>query len=85
VGYVWDEAKAAENLRKHGPAFEAVHDLDWSPGLYDEDWAPYGEQRFVVVAPIGDQLVVLVFTETENEVDVRVISLRPATAHEIRR
>lgn len=27
--YKWDNKKAAENLEKHGVAFEAVHGFEW--------------------------------------------------------
>ncbi|MGL6113369.1 MAG: BrnT family toxin, partial [Rubrivivax sp.] len=40
----------------------------------------YAEERFVTLGPLGDKLVVVVTTETEEH--IRVISMRKAERHE---
>ena len=86
--FEWDPAKAAENLSKHGVAFEiaatvfrdplmlTVYDRDHSE--QDERWASVGR------AEDGKLLVVIhTFEETsEASATVRVISAREATRRE---
>ena len=39
----YDEAKAAENLEKHGLAFSAFEGFDIEPVIVEDDRADYGE------------------------------------------
>lgn len=59
----WDQAKASENLAKHGVAFETVQGFDFDAAVVSvDDRQDYGEVREVATGPIGDRLHVLVFT-----------------------
>ena len=76
--YEWDEAKRAENKRKHGVDFAIVEDFDWLNSIASEDAsARFGEPRYISIGPIGAKLYVLIWTDRPGEV-TRVISLREA-------
>jgi uncharacterized DUF497 family protein len=79
--YIWDEEKAANNLAKHGVAFEAVYGFDWGTAYVMEDGRfDYGEQRSIAFGLIGEYPHVLVYT-VRNDL-IRVISLRRANRRE---
>ena len=80
--YRYDKAKKALNLKKHGFDFddakqviEGAKSLTFEDGRFD-----YGEQRFITLGLLHDLLVVIVTSETENE--IRIISMRKADKHE---
>lgn len=84
VGYEWDQAKAAANMRKHGINFaDAAIALEDDRGLTIEDPFSHSEERFVTLCrdPFGEVLVV-VFTWRGEE--IRLISARKATGRERR-
>ena len=82
VLYEWDSEKARQNVGKHGVAFDFARDLDWSKSVAVEDTRfDYKEKRFILYAPIGSRLHVLVFTPRADR--IRVISLRKANSREI--
>ena len=82
--YVWDPAKAAANLGKHGVGFAAVHGFDWQTAVTEADRRrDYGEPRFRSAGMIGRELFILVHTPRGEA--VRVISLRRANRREIMR
>ena len=82
VGYEWDEAKRAGNIRKHGVDFERVWDFVWAESLVVEDRRfEYGERQFLAHAPIGGRVHTMVFTRRDGL--VRVISLRVAHKKEL--
>lgn len=82
--FEWDDAKAAENLSKHGISFLqatfafrdrfAMEDLDES-----ED---YGEDRFILIGMSGGQLLTIVFTERTDPDRIRIISARRSIKNE---
>jgi uncharacterized DUF497 family protein len=77
----WDPDKAETNLAKHGVAFEAAADFDFTTSIIRLDnRTDYGERRWVAVGFIGRRLHVLVFTEREAR--FRIISLRRANSRE---
>lgn len=79
----WDERKAAENLRKHGIAFEEVAGIFTSPLLVArDDRFDYGELRWIGVGLLEGRVVVVAFTEREAGSVVRIISARKASSHE---
>lgn len=80
---VWDEAKRASNLRKHGMDFAASDRFDWDSVVFISDDVLDGEVRHRALGFVGVTLCALVFTATDDE--LRVISLRKATKHEARK
>lgn len=81
----FDPTKDAANRKKHGVSLDLARELDWNAMLITEDDATdYGEERWTGIAPKGDRLYTLVYTERGAET-MRVISLRHATNPEIRR
>jgi uncharacterized DUF497 family protein len=82
VGFEWDEAsKAGINYRKHGVRIpEAIPDDPYAITITDHESDP-DEQRFVTVGmgAMGRLLVVAYTWRGEN---IRIISARPAEAHE---
>jgi uncharacterized protein len=84
VGFEWDEAsKAGSNYRKHGvrmPEAIPVFDDPYAVTVADDESDP-DEQRFVTLGmgAIGRLLVVVYAWREEN---IRIISARPAEAHE---
>lgn len=80
--YRYDKAKKAANLKKHGLDFddakqviESVKSLTFEDNRFD-----YGEQRFITLGLLQGFLVVIVTSETENE--IRIISMRKADKNE---
>jgi hypothetical protein len=87
--YVWDPAKAASNLRKHGIRFqEAVAAFDDPHALSLADRAERGEQRWQTIGMIdGFLLLFIAHTEEDDDGDeiARIISARHASRQERRR
>jgi len=80
--FLWDEAKRLTNLHTHGLDFLDVAEIFHGPVLEAADTRhDYGEDRLIGVGFLGGLVVVLVYTEPEEET-VRVISLRKAFSHE---
>jgi uncharacterized DUF497 family protein len=77
----WDPAKSAANLRKHGVSFEEAAELLASHtgflGIYDEAHSE-DEDRFIAIGWIDTRLIVVIYTEPEDQV-ARIISARKAT------
>jgi uncharacterized DUF497 family protein len=67
----WDPAKSESNDAKHGLSF-------------DDDAHSDDEDRFIAVGPIGRGVIVVVYTERDDEV-LRIVSARMATTNERRR
>lgn len=79
--FTWNEAKRKTNVKKHRLDFadaslvfagETVTILD--------DRQDYGEERFVTLGLLHNQVVVVVHTESDDA--IRVISMRKALRHE---
>jgi uncharacterized DUF497 family protein len=80
--YIWDEAKRAANLAKHGVDFAAAECFDWETARVSADLRrAYGEPRMVALGKIGSRLHVMVFTRRAGK--VRIISLRKANNREM--
>ena len=80
----WDEAKNAENQRKHGVSFEEAGQLFTAGVDYLEvfdDAHSETEDRFFAIGPITRGLVLVVWTERDDDT-VRIISARWATKRE---
>ena len=88
--FAWDAAKATSNRRKHGVEFEAAATVFRDPlavSVYDEDHSDQEERWITLGQAENGTLLVVVHTFEElagNEARVRLISARPATAHERR-
>ena len=82
----WDSEKNEANFRKHGVSFEEAQRLFLSGAdyleLFDEDHSSE-EDRFIAVGTIEHGLVLVVWTEQEEDV-IRIISARWATTNERR-
>ncbi len=80
----WDEAKNVWNRSKHGLSFEEAAILFTSGveylEIFDEAHS-VTEDRFIALGPIGLGVVMVVWTERDENV-VRIISARFATTNE---
>jgi len=87
--FEWDPVKAKTNLSKHGVSFEEASEIFLDPlqlSLIDEH--SEHEERWITLGTTKDhklRLVVHTFlTYYQEQVTVRIISARAATAHEQR-
>jgi len=79
--YTWDEPKRQKNLNKRGLDFaEAEKVFRGQTFTFEDDRMDYGELRWVTLGFLGDRVVVVVHTETEDE--IRIISMRKAVRNE---
>ena len=84
--FEWDVGKEEINQRRHGISFEEAKEL-FTGGLdyleiYDAEHS-YEEDRFIAVGLVRRGLIVVVYTERQEDV-VRIISARFATPQESR-
>lgn len=84
VNVAWDHAKNLANQKKHGVSFEEARELLVSNvdhlEIFDEAHSDI-EDRFISIGPIRRGLVLVVWTERDDDV-VRIISARWATQRE---
>ena len=79
--FTWHEPKRQTNLKKHGVDFIDSERVFAGPTFtFEDDREDYGEQRWVTLGLLGMKVIVIVHTETEDE--IRVISMREATNDE---
>jgi len=79
--YTWHELKRQRNLNKRGLDFaEAEKVFTGATFTFEDAREDYGEQRWVTLGLLGDRVVVIVHTETEEE--IRIISMRKANKNE---
>lgn len=80
--YTFEPKKRAANLKKHGYDFnDASSVIEAKATLTFEDRRfDYGEQRFITMGLLRGEVVVVVTTETDDE--IRVISMRKADKNE---
>jgi len=83
---VWDPAKAALNLGKHGVDFEEAATVFRDPLLLVQPDVEHSEEeeRWLALGKSARQLL-LVVVHTENEQTIRLISARKAEPRERRR
>ncbi|MGM0813558.1 MAG: BrnT family toxin [Pseudomonadota bacterium] len=80
----FDSRKDAANLAKHGASLADARRLDWDTlWPMDDRRRPYGEQRMIGYALMGDRLFCVVFADRHGV--RRIISLRKANNREIAR
>ena len=77
MDFTWDEPKRLANLRKHGVDFAFAERVFEGPTFTFEDTREdYRERRWVTLGLSGMKVMVIVHTETEDE--IHVISMREA-------
>jgi uncharacterized DUF497 family protein len=84
VNFEWDNAKEAQNRRKHGVNFaDAIAALEDPNRIEDIDaQLEYGEERIGVTGMAAHGKVLFVITTLRGENTCRIISARKATRHE---
>ena len=83
--FSWDPTKADSNVRKHGVSFEEASELFTSGVDFLEifdDAHSESEERFIAIGPIRRGLVLVVWTERDDET-IRIISARWAMPREL--
>jgi len=84
VRFEWDDAKDLLNREKHGISFAEARKLFESGvdylEIFDREHSD-SEDRFIAIGPIERGLVVIVYTEREEDV-VRIIGARWASPRE---
>jgi len=81
----WDETKALANWRRHGLTFQEAARLFQSGVDYLEifdDEHSGDEERFIAIGPVESGIILVVWTEAEDDGTVRIISARRATKRE---
>jgi uncharacterized DUF497 family protein len=76
----WDEEKRRSNLAKHGLDFADAEGVFRGAVFIFED-KRHGEQRFVALGMLSEIVVVVAFTEPEEDL-IRIISMRKAIRNE---
>ena len=85
MGFQWDDAKDARNLRKHGVDFDEAATAFYDPlalVLLDETHSREEERLILLGRSLRGRLRVTVFTERDE--DIRIISSRRAARREAR-
>ena len=81
----YDPKKDKTNKRKHGISLSRAEDFDFEEALYSIDnREDYGEIRFRAIGLLDARLYTLVFADEEEGDNMRAISLRKATKHEVK-
>jgi hypothetical protein len=84
VDFEWDDAKDLSNQRKHGLSFAEARQLFESGAdyleIFDVEHSEF-EDRFIAIGPIDRGLVVVVYTEQEED-SIRIIGARLANKRE---
>jgi len=79
--FTWDERKRKSNMKKHGLDFKKAHKVFAGATFSIPDTRfDYGEERFVTLGLLDADVVVIVHTETKDE--IRIISMRKGTTNE---
>lgn len=82
--FEWDDAKDLTNQQKHGLSFAEAKELFESGADYIEIFDAAhseSEDRFIAIGPVRRGLIVVVYTEPEED-RIRIIGARPATKRE---
>jgi uncharacterized protein len=79
--FIWHEPKRQSNLKKHGLDFADAEKVFEGPTFtFEDNREHYGEQRWVTLGLLGMTVIVIVHTETLDE--IRIISMREANKNE---
>ena len=80
--FIWDRRKNEANINKHELDFADAYKVFESAMLENLDnREEYGEDRWIGIGLMENRVVVIVFTEPEEDT-IRVISFRKATTDE---
>ena len=85
IRFAWDDAKAAENRRKHGVTFEEATTVfaDENARLKHDPDHSQKEDRFVLLGFSAKlRLLLVCHAYRENDEVIRIISARKATPNE---
>ena len=86
IGFEWDTAKAASNVRKHGISFEEAKSVfydEFAIQFYDSKNSELEEDRFLMLGLSSESRVLLVcHYERDSGNTIRIISARKATRKE---
>ena len=81
--FTWHESKRQVTLQRRGVDFAQAEQVFVGPTFtFEDDREEYGEQRWVTLGLLNGIVVVIVHTETVDE--IRVISMRKAEKDEQR-
>jgi hypothetical protein len=84
VRFQYDLTKAASNLKKHGVSFADAEGVFYDPlAIHQPDPDLEDEERFVAVG-MGSAGIILVVVYTLRGEEIRLISARRATRHEVK-
>lgn len=79
--FSWHEPKRQTTLKKRGLDFAQAEQVFMGPIFtFEDDRQDYGEERWVTLGLLREKVVVIVHTESEDE--IRVISMREADKDE---
>ncbi|HYA37031.1 MAG TPA: BrnT family toxin [Candidatus Methylomirabilis sp.] len=82
--FQFDPAKAASNLKKHGVSFADAEGVFYDPlAIHQLDPDSDDEERFVAIG-LGSAGTILVVIYTLRGEEIRIISARHATRHEVK-
>ena len=83
VQFEWDPKKAKRNFKKHGVSFEEGVTVFYDPlsATFDDPDHSVGEHRYITIG-LSSRDRLLVVAHAERGRSLRIISARPATAHE---
>jgi uncharacterized protein len=84
--FEWDRKKANRNYKEHGVSFEEAVTAFYDPlsATFDDPDHSIGERRYITVG-FSSRDRLLVVSHLERGQALRIISARPATAHERKR
>jgi uncharacterized DUF497 family protein len=84
VRFQFDPAKAASNLKKHGVSFADAEGVYCDPlAIHQLDPDSDDEERFIAVG-MGSAGTILVVVYTLRGEEIRLVSARRATRHEVK-
>lgn len=82
--FQYDPTKAASNLKKHGLSFADAEGVFFDPlAVHQVDPDSEDEERSVAMG-MGNTGTILVVVYTLRDEEIRLISARPATRHEVK-
>ena len=88
MNVMFDPAKDAANLAKHGVSLTEAAGFEWGTAVvWPDTRRDYGEARMVALGYIGLRIMALVFVDRppEQPTERRIIRLRKANSREVKR